>query len=235
MQRGSPTLKSSWNSRIKSRLGRVSNTSRVSFFVAIALAGFAGAYLPATGSSSGAATTTVPNPDPYRPTTRSAPPPPPPPPAYVAPQPPPPPPPAATAAPPTPPAPVKRAPKKTPVRRTYEPDRKGAVAARRTRPSSKLPPSAGERRLPHLVAAAVPAPPAATTHELHVPAAVVGFFAVSLALLLAAAAVAVVPARALPSRLSAAIDGRRDLLLLGALGILGFAFALILLLGLASA
>ena len=121
------------------------------------------------------------------------------------------------------------------MRRTHEPDRKGAVAARRTRLNSKLLPSAGERPRPHLVAAALPVAPAATTHELHVPPAVVGFLAVSFALLLAAAAVAVVPARALPSRLSAAIDGRRDLLLLGALSILGFAFALIFLLGLASA
>ncbi len=97
-------------------------------------------------------------------------------PTYVAPQPPPPPPPpATTAAPPTPRPPVKRAPKKTPVRRTHEPDHKGAVAARRTRLNSKLLPSAGERPRPHLVAAAVPVPPAATTHELHVPPAVVGF------------------------------------------------------------
>jgi hypothetical protein len=81
----------------------------------------------------------------------------------------------------------------------------------------------------------VPVAPAATTNELHVPAVAVEFLAVAFALLLAAAAVAVVPARALPSRLSAAIDGRRELLLLGALGILGFAFVLILLLGLASA
>jgi hypothetical protein len=77
--------------------------------------------------------------------------------------------------------------------------------------------------------------PNATTNELHVPAAAVGFLAVAFALLLAVAAVAFVPARALPSRLSATIDRRRDLLLLGALSILGFAFALIVLLALASA
>jgi hypothetical protein len=237
-------LKSSWNAQIERRLGRVSTTSCISFLVAIAAAGFVGAYLPATGSSAGAASTTIPNPDPPPTTTRSTPPPPPPPPpppanvpppppppAYV--PPPPPPPPAYVPPPPAPPAPAKPPTRKAPAHPGHKPDRVG-VAPRLTRPTPNRSPGAQPPKQ-RLVAAGLPIAPAAATNQLRLPPGVLAFLAFSLAILLATAAAVLVPARALPPRLSAAVDGRRELLLLGALCLLGLGFALVLLVGLASA
>jgi hypothetical protein len=88
---------------------------------------------------------------------------------------------------------------------------------------------------PRIVAAGLPAAPTTATNQLRLPSAVLAFLALSLAILLATAALVAVPARVLPTRLSSAVDGRRELLLLGALCLLGLGFAVVLLVGLASA
>lgn len=119
--------------------------------------------------------------------------------------------------------------------RAHKPSRRGvAVGPRHNRPPAKPPSASTKQPGTRLAAASLPVAPAAT-NRLNLPSPILAFLALSLAILLATAALVVVPARALPSRLSAAVDGRRELLLLGALCLLGFGFAVALLIGLASA
>jgi hypothetical protein len=106
----------------------------------------------------------------------------------------------------------------------------GGLALRRTRPSATRP--TPER--PPLVAAAAVAP-AATTDDLRLPSGVLFLFAAAFLFLLVAAAVALVPSRALPARLSVAVGRRREQLLFVALCMVGVGFAVVLLVALASA
>jgi hypothetical protein len=81
---------------------------------------------------------------------------------------------------------------------------------------------------PQLAATAAPAAPAPTTDELRVPGGMLVLLA-GFALLLVTALVALVPMRALPSRVGAAVDGRRELLEFVATCALGLGIALTLL------
>lgn len=100
-----------------------------------------------------------------------------------------------------------------------------------TRPRAKSP---AKPRRPRLVATAAPLAPAVTAKEVRLPAALLALIAAAFMFLLVTAAVALVPARALPARVSAAVDGRRELLVFIALCALGFAFGIVLLMALAS-
>lgn len=227
---GAAHLRSRWNTGIKGRLGEASHASRVSFFLAIALAGFAGAYLPATGSSAGSATT-VPNPDPP-PTTRSTPPPPPPryvpppPPAYV--PPPPPPAPANVAPPPPPPARVSTRPRPA-VHRTPKPHRARTAVATPRQAAPQPPPKLRPTRL---VAAGLPV--GRTPHSWRVPSAAVGLLVLSFLFLLLTIGAAVLPERALPARVATAVDGRREPLLFFAFSAVGVGLVLALLVAIAT-
>jgi hypothetical protein len=106
----------------------------------------------------------------------------------------------------------------------------GGLAARRTPPSVTRP----APKRPPLVAAAAVAP-AATTDDLRVPSGVLFLFVAAFLFLLVTAAVALVPSRALPARLSVAVGRRREQLLFLALCSVGVGFAIVLLVALASA
>jgi hypothetical protein len=69
---------------------------------------------------------------------------------------------------------------------------------------------------------------------VHLPVGVFALFAAAFLCLLLAAAVAIVPASALPSRVAAAVDGRREALLFVALCVLGFGLVVMLFIALAS-
>ena len=116
--------------------------------------------------------------------------------------------------------------------RTHELDPGGAVAAQSTRQVGKRLAAAPERS--RLVAAAAPVTPATTTDELRLPSGVLAFLAAGFALLLVTTAVAIVPVRALPRRIAAEIDGRRELLFFVALCTLAVGFVLTLLVAIAS-
>jgi hypothetical protein len=221
---GAAAVESNRNARIKRRPGRASKASLVSFLVAIALAGFAGAYLPATGSSAKSASTTVPKPDPSPPTTRSTPPPPPPryvpppppPPSYV----PPPPPPAYVAPQPSAPAVASTRPRR-PVHRTPKRDRSQTVAAAPKPSILKSPP---EPRRTGVVAAGLPVGRA--SHSWRVPTAAVGLLALSFLLMLLTFSVVLLPERALPERVASSVDGRREALVFFALCAVGVGLVL---------
>jgi hypothetical protein len=84
------------------------------------------------------------------------------------------------------------------------------------------------RDRPRLTANAAPAAPAATTDELRIPGGILALL-VGFALVLATAVLAVVPVRALPSRVGTAVDGRRELLEVVGMCALGLGIALTLL------
>jgi hypothetical protein len=231
--KGAATLTSNWSARFIGLRGAATRR-RCSLLVVIALAGFGAAYVPATGSSAAPAKTTLPKPDPYPTTTQHRPqPPPPPPPAHVPPPPappPPPPPPAVSAVPPPPPPPPARSVKPRPrVQRTraHEPDPRNSIATSYKRPVAKRP--APERDRPRSVAAAAPVAASAPRDELRLPAGIVFLLAGGLLFLLVTAAVAVIPARALPARAAVAVEGRREQLLFVGLCALGLGFTLALL------
>lgn len=85
-----------------------------------------------------------------------------------------------------------------------------------------------------LDAAPVPVAPAAATGELRIPSALLALLAAGFVALLATAAVAIVPTRAFPTRVAAAVDGRRELLLFVALCTLALGLLLTLLVAFAS-
>lgn len=80
------------------------------------------------------------------------------------------------------------------------------------------------------------APPviAAPTNELRIPAAITFLVLLAFVLLLAVAAVALLPVRVLPAGVAASLDGHREDLVLVALCTLAFSFVLVLLVVLAS-
>jgi hypothetical protein len=87
---------------------------------------------------------------------------------------------------------------------------------------------------PHLVAVATPVTGSAATDELRLPAGLLLLLAGGFLFLLVTAAVAVVPAHALPTQVAAAVDGRREQLLFVALCALGLGFVLTLFVAFAS-
>lgn len=74
----------------------------------------------------------------------------------------------------------------------------------------------------------------ATSDELHLPAGLLFLLAGGFLFLLVTAAVAVVPARALPARIATAVDGRGEQLLFVALCALGLCFTVVFLIAFAS-
>jgi len=225
--KGAATLTSNWSARFTGLRGAATRR-RCSLLVVIALAGFGAAYVPATGSSAGPAKTTLPKPDPYPTTTQPRPQPPPPPPTHVSPPPPPPPPPAASAVQPPPPPPARSTPAQRPrVQRTRThkpPPGTGAATAYRRPVATRPAPQADSPQL--VAAAAAPGAARTTRDELRLPAGALFLLAGGFLFLLVTAAVAVVPARALPERVADAVDGRGEQLLFVALCALGLCFAL---------
>jgi len=94
--------------------------------------------------------------------------------------------------------------------------------------------SAAGRNRPQLVAATAPAPLAATTNDLRVPAGILLLIPVAFVFLLVIATVVVLPERVLPARVAAAVDGRREDLVFVALCALSLGFVLVFFVALAS-
>lgn len=108
--------------------------------------------------------------------------------------------------------------------RTHKPPPASGVATSHRRPVPKRP--APEPDRPRFVAvAAAPVAARAPRDELHLPSGGLFLLAGGFLFLLVTAAVAVVPARALPVRVAAAVDGRSEQLLFVALCALGLCFA----------
>lgn len=214
------------------RLRRVSGRKLVLPLLAIGLAGFGLAYLPATGSSA-PPPTTIPTPDPYPTPVRSVPPPPPPATTYIPAPPPPPPTTVSAPAPPPPPPPVARV-RPKPLRHTRpsRPEPK-AFAAWHVRGVVAQRSAEGLTRS-QLVAATAPAALAATTNEVRVPAGILLLIPVAFVFLLLIVTLVVLPVRVLPAPAAAALDGRREHLVFVALCALSFGFVLVLLVVLAS-
>jgi hypothetical protein len=87
---------------------------------------------------------------------------------------------------------------------------------------------------PQLAATAAPAATPAATDELRLPAGLLFLLAGGFLFLLVTAAVAVVPARALPARVATAVDRRGEQLLFVALCALGLCFTVVFLIAFAS-
>jgi hypothetical protein len=94
--------------------------------------------------------------------------------------------------------------------------------------------SAAGRTRPQLVAATAPAALAATTNELTSPAEILFLVLAAFAGLLVVVGVVAVPARVLPARVAAAVDGRREQLMFVALCALSLGFVLVFFVALGS-
>jgi outer membrane biosynthesis protein TonB len=204
-------------------MGRVAAGFRLVLALALALLGFAFIQVFVSGSRAAGVTTTIPKPDPP-PTTsaqRTVPPPAPPPPPPPQPQPqpvaPPPPPSPAPSPPPPPPPPVPSTPPATTAHRPAQARHVGERTARRLRKRVHAsvhftPPRTSSQQRDAIAASAVISP--ADSSRSSTPMLVM--LAVAIGLSLAAAAIGLMPERALPqSVLSVAARRRSDIALAG--------------------